>query len=316
MSIASIERFVGDTALEQNWDLTGRVDLPEGTAPKAMVIGSGPSGLSAAYQLRRHGIRTDLFEFKKTLGGMMRQGITRARLPLDVLDGEIERLERYGIHMHTGMAIKKPAAHFDEYDAVVLCGGGGQVLALVPGLVLWNQPAHKERRKKRNVTSAIGRGRLAAIAVVEYFEMETPRATAMSLMEHYAVLSQSTSTRPRMKNLRPDYFHKGASIVSEQDVIKDDKGLAVILVNTKLEKDEALDEARRCMSCGSCFGCDICVEVCPVGAIKKSPKGYVINHATCMRCGICVDACPADALELQNPHADTRDRGRMRRMQS
>src|SRR5471032_209406 len=68
-----------------------------------------------------------------------------------------------------------------------------------------------------------------------------------------------------------------------------------------LDEDNALFEARRCLSCGNCFECDNCYGVCPDNAvIKLGPGlGYEFNYDYCKGCGICSAECPCGAIEMQ-----------------
>ena len=90
------------------------------------VVGGGPSGLSAAYQLRRLGYRVTLVEAKPLLGGLMRYGIPGYRLGRDVLDGEIARIVDMGLDLRCGQPLSGPqdlARLRDEHDAVYMATG-------------------------------------------------------------------------------------------------------------------------------------------------------------------------------------------------
>jgi NADPH-dependent glutamate synthase beta subunit-like oxidoreductase len=68
-----------------------------------------------------------------------------------------------------------------------------------------------------------------------------------------------------------------------------------------LDEDNALYEARRCLSCGSCFSCDNCYGVCPDNAVIKlgAPgERYEIDLDYCKGCGLCVAECPCGAIEM------------------
>ena len=133
VGICSLERFVGDTALDRGWQFT-KPATERGQS--IAVIGGGPAGLSAAYQLRRLGFQVSLYEAREELGGLMRYGIPSYRLARDVLDGEINRIVTMGITLHAGggpidadRLREIEAAH----DAVYLATGASRPKAL-PGL--------------------------------------------------------------------------------------------------------------------------------------------------------------------------------------
>ena len=67
-----------------------------------------------------------------------------------------------------------------------------------------------------------------------------------------------------------------------------------------LDEDNALYEARRCLSCGNCFECDNCFGVCPDSAVLKLGEGlkYAIDLDYCKGCGLCAAECPCGAIEM------------------
>ena len=94
ISIHGVERFLGDLAIEHGWAFD---PPPASTGRRVVVIGSGPSGLSAAYHLTRQGHAVTVRDSGSEPGGMMRYGIPSYRLPRDVLDAEIDRLRALGV---------------------------------------------------------------------------------------------------------------------------------------------------------------------------------------------------------------------------
>ena len=122
VSIHSVERFLGDLARENGW----MYDTPsERSGKRVLVIGSGPSGLSAAYHLARLGHEVEIRDAGARPGGMMRYGIPAYRMPRDVLDGELERIIALGVKITSSHRVEDLAAERDEgrFDAVFVAVG-------------------------------------------------------------------------------------------------------------------------------------------------------------------------------------------------
>jgi NADPH-dependent glutamate synthase beta subunit-like oxidoreductase/Pyruvate/2-oxoacid:ferredoxin oxidoreductase delta subunit len=119
VSINNIERFIGDYAIEKALKLPTVSE--EKRTEKIAVIGAGPAGFSCAYQLARRGYPVTVFEAFPKAGGMLRYGIPDYRLPQDVLDAEIKRLEDMGIELKTSTVIGKDIDYRDlqkDYKAI------------------------------------------------------------------------------------------------------------------------------------------------------------------------------------------------------
>ncbi|MGD9953526.1 MAG: NAD(P)-binding protein, partial [Burkholderiales bacterium] len=122
VGINSVERFLGDEALKRGWKFGAPA---KATGKKVLVVGAGPSGLSAAYHLARLGHAVTIHEAGPLAGGMMRFGIPKYRLPREVLDGEVARILDLGVTLELNrkvddvMASKKAGG----FDAVFLAVG-------------------------------------------------------------------------------------------------------------------------------------------------------------------------------------------------
>ena len=103
VSIHSVERYLGDLAIERGW----LFDKPKySTGRRVLIIGAGPSGLSAAYQLAKLGHTVEVRDASDVPGGMMRYGIPEYRLPRAVLDAEIARIADLGVRIVTNAPVK------------------------------------------------------------------------------------------------------------------------------------------------------------------------------------------------------------------
>jgi NADPH-dependent glutamate synthase beta subunit-like oxidoreductase len=122
VGINSVERFLGDEALKQGW----RFAAPQSESGKSvLVVGAGPSGMSAAYHLRRAGHAVTVVEAGPRAGGMMRFGIPKYRLPRDVLDAEMQRIVDMGVTLQLDTKVENIAQAMNDgaYDAAFLAVG-------------------------------------------------------------------------------------------------------------------------------------------------------------------------------------------------
>ena len=106
---------------------------------RVAVVGSGPAGLSCAYQLTRRGYRVTVFEALPVAGGMLRIGIPEYRLPRAVLEREIAFIEALGVEIKTNMQLGKNLSleDLDQFDAVFLAVGAHKERGLnIPGMDL------------------------------------------------------------------------------------------------------------------------------------------------------------------------------------
>ncbi len=125
VGINSVEHFLGEYAIANKLAFAKPTTS---SGKKVAVIGGGPAGLSAAYQLARKGHAVTIFDERAELGGMMRYGIPGFRTPRDVLDAEIQRILDLGVTARMSCRIGSDITMAQiraEFDAVFL-GLGAQ----------------------------------------------------------------------------------------------------------------------------------------------------------------------------------------------
>ena len=170
VGINSVERFLGDEAITQGWQ------LPPAGAPtgrRVLIVGAGPCGLAAAYRLRRLGHTVEIRDAGHEAGGMMRLGIPTFRLPRDILDIEIARLLELGITLKLDTRVDDLAAAMKEgdFDAALLAMGAplshrtyipaGQSARILDALSLLGEVAEGERPQLGRKVIVYGGGNTA-----------------------------------------------------------------------------------------------------------------------------------------------------------
>lgn len=121
VSIHAVERFLGDLAMEKGWKPQF---TPRPGGKRVLVIGGGPSGLSAAYHLTRLGHTVEIYEAGPVAGGMIHFGIPAYRMPRAELEAEIKRVEDMGVKIRLNYRVddvlgEKTAGNFDAVFVAV-----------------------------------------------------------------------------------------------------------------------------------------------------------------------------------------------------
>jgi NADPH-dependent glutamate synthase beta subunit-like oxidoreductase len=122
VGIHGVERFLGDEAIRQGWQLA--LDAKP-TGKRVLIVGAGPSGLSAAYHLARRGHEVTIREAGPMAGGMMRFGIPTYRLPRDVLEAEVKRILDLGVKLQLNTKVTNILEEMRDgsFDAAFLAVG-------------------------------------------------------------------------------------------------------------------------------------------------------------------------------------------------
>lgn len=174
VNINLLERTLGDAVGEE-------LPIPKAffksTDKKVAIIGSGPAGLSCAYHLTRLGHEVTVFEKEKKAGGMLRYGIPPYRLPKDILDREIKRLEKMGIRFELGKPVRDATTMQQirqDYNALFIATGAQKsrpmgipdekTMGVMPGLQMLRVVANGNDPKIGKRVLVVGGGNTAVDA--------------------------------------------------------------------------------------------------------------------------------------------------------
>lgn len=137
------------------------------------------------------------------------------------------------------------------------------------------------------VSAAIGQGLRAAIAIEDYVEGKTEIAQSSPPPVVYS------------KDLNTFYYQSKRRFVKEAIPVHERlKGFSEIY--SPFDREEIVQEADRCLSCGLCFNCGNCLMYCPDNAVNPSPSTgkYEFDYDFCKGCGLCAKECPCHYIQL------------------
>ncbi len=202
----------------------------------------------------------------------------------------------------------EPTGEFDSIEADVIVQAVGQdidtgILHNVPGVKIKDGITQVNEAmctgedgifaggdmvpSQRTVTTAIGHGKKAARNINAYL-----------LGKEWVAPVKHEAVTPDMLNTW--YYSDAPRTVRPMlDVVRRKTGFAEVVGD--LDVDNAVFEARRCMSCGNCFECDNCYGVCPDNAITKlgPGNGFKFKYDYCKGCSICATECPCGAIKME-----------------
>lgn len=303
VSICLLKQYVADADLHQDEPYQPRCAEPKGK--RVAIIGAGPAGLAAAYYLQRDGFECVVVDDHEEPGGMLRYGVTEAKLPRDVLSAEIAQIERLGVRFRLGIRVGTAISMEEvrkQFDAVFIAVG-----ELKPGEVEALQMESGEKIKVDAATYATGvegvfaggdavrRRKMAVRAVADGKEAAQAIAQYLTGQEVTGPGRLFNSRMGKLIDGEMSVFLEAASSGARQELF----GVA-----TGFSDDEAKAESLRCLHC-DCRKPEGCLlrqyafayearqtryksERRPFVQQTQHPE-VIYEPGKCIDCGICVE---------------------------
>jgi Pyruvate/2-oxoacid:ferredoxin oxidoreductase delta subunit len=270
--IQELERLAAD------YEMTPEVPRKAPTGRKVAVCGSGPAGLTAAYHLALHGCQVTLFDPGEQAGGFLKNAKSE-KLPAEVLAREINRLVAVsGVRL----MMKAVSLNSEEFDLTIV-----------------DRTAYQSGSEEALALEALtpGVGRRLNIEAEKGAIGSKPVQVA-----HAVALGQRTASEAlALLNLKVDETKEStAEVVSKEDMKF--RCLTGGGATDGLTRGEgAVDEAKRCLSCGTCNLCQSCVLACPDSSCQLDEKEgkIVFDLYHCKGCGVCAYECPRGVLVME-----------------
>jgi Pyruvate/2-oxoacid:ferredoxin oxidoreductase delta subunit len=291
ISIQLIERHLADKG-ETTPQFTETPD-----AGRVAIIGAGPLGLTCAYFLRLNGFDAVMMDAKSEAGGAL-LNIPSDKLEPQVLVNDIGRLVQFvNLEIQLGQTISanQIPALADQFDAVILDPTSGDTSPPYAGLCTSFNPFDEALPTEKvlavelperllpfrpaMIAHYIGAGHRVANQIAVFLN------TGPTDKQHFEA-PQGRITKDQMKL---DRFTASASGLKKGREWQGEWNL-----------EQVLAEAERCLSCGTCNQCGLCVMFCPDASIQKHRKGVVVDLYHCKGCGICAYECARGVITLED----------------
>jgi Pyruvate/2-oxoacid:ferredoxin oxidoreductase delta subunit len=318
VSIRALKRLIADIEREQ-----GRVKsepISKTRREKVAIIGAGPAGLTAAYELSKLGYPITVFEAMPEPGGTMRYFIPDSRLRKDVVANEIAYIRDVGVEIKTGVVFGKDLTivtlRNDGYKAILIAIGTQRIwnkelktqeTSLIPTAILNIEKGEAPAKpstisvdpltlktripsvfaggdavtgKASGIAYAIGAGKRAAVSIDRYLCGQDLRAGREEDIEETTWVEDWEKITRKHERYITPRADIGKQMVSFEEA--DD-----LLTKTK---EVAILEAQRCLECGPCTECLGSIGLC------EADKA-VVDETLCTGCNVCTIVCPFGAIK-------------------
>lgn len=289
VSIGTMEAYIGDLSIENNYELSIEVD--ERAKDKSVaVIGSGPAGLTCAAFLARRGVKVTIYEKHDKLGGLLTHGIPEFRLPREVVEKTIEKILDLGVETKLNQELGKDFEIEDlaqKYDAVFVAIGanipakmnveGENLNGVYGGNYLLEYNKHPNYTGKK--VAIIGGGNVA---------MDSARAIKkLGASEVYVIYRRAEEQMPAEKKEIVDAKKEGIEFLFQTNIVKilgTEKVEKLECIKTELVKKEGENRLSPVNIEGSNFSLDMDYVVMATGSkpenniiekFEKNEYGYI-----------------------------------------
>ena len=296
ISVQKIERFLADLSTEVKIEKNEKIDK------QVTVIGSGPIGLSCAFYLGCRGCQVVVLDPCSKAGGAL-VNLLPKKIEPEVLANEISRLIRLAdIKLETGAVIDfdTPGELLSKTDLIILDPTGlsedfsapASAVAFNPfddetvtgDIILVKLPQNLKPFKAPLIAHYIAAGRLTAQKAFD----------CLVLRSGQQGLAQSDLDLPRQAVNMED-------IKIERFLVSDLAAEAEGIQEGTWDRERALQETERCLSCGTCNLCLQCVSFCPDASIwlDENKTAVTVDLDHCKGCGICAYECPRGVITME-----------------
>ena len=272
VSICDLKRFLVDQVEEPEPEFTP----PEEKGEKVAVIGSGPSSLTAAYDLRKMGYGVTIFESRNQMGGLLTHGFPSYRLPRQVIEKDLSIIAKMGIEVRLNTEVGKevsPETVLQSFDAIYIgvgIAGAERMTHVFKGL----------KRTRRGTIQADSITLETGLkGVFAGGDGVTGPNTIVESMAHGRKAAISVDRYLRGHDLIQGRESEGRQISPLRSTLPDSKRAEreippdmVRPFQEGFTMEEAIEEAKRCLNCGGCSDCGECAKHCQAKAVIYSMK--------------------------------------------
>jgi NADPH-dependent glutamate synthase beta subunit-like oxidoreductase len=270
VNINSLERYIADQCLDEQVK-----PITNTYKEKIAIIGSGPAGLAASYNLTQMGYPVTIFESMPKPGGMLRYGIPEYRLPRDILDEQLNHIRGIGVEFLTGITIGKEVAIRDlknmGYKAILTAIGTQSSLKLnIPGEELPGVIGGLEFLKNINSGKKITPGKKVVVIGGGNVALDAARTASRLVSGDITIVYRRSERempahRENIREARDEGIHFVFSTAPVRIVAQKDRANAVVCIKTVSEKSTGVTKGKLLNVQGSEFAIEAEVVIVAIG---------------------------------------------------